>query len=251
LIDEARTPLIISGPSDKPTELYYRVSKIIPRLKPGEDYHVNEKDKVVTLTEKGIARVETMLGVENLFDDLHNELAHHVNQALKAHTLFKRDRDYVVKDGQVIIVDEFTGRLMFGRRYSEGLHQAIEAKENVKIERETQTLATITFQNYFRMYKKLAGMTGTAKTEEQEFINIYGMDVVEIPTNLPMIRQDLPDIVYRTEQGKFKAVVEDIAARHAKGQPVLVGTTSIEKSEMLSEMLKKRDSAPGSKRQIP
>jgi len=240
LIDEARTPLIISGPSDKPTELYYRVSKIIPRLKPGEDYHVNEKDKVVTLTEKGIARVETMLGVENLFDDLHNELAHHVNQALKAHTLFKRDRDYVVKDGQVIIVDEFTGRLMFGRRYSEGLHQAIEAKENVKIERETQTLATITFQNYFRMYKKLAGMTGTAKTEEQEFINIYGMDVVEIPTNLPMIRQDLPDIVYRTEQGKFKAVVEDIAARHAKGQPVLVGTTSIEKSEMLSEMLKKR-----------
>jgi preprotein translocase subunit SecA len=240
LIDEARTPLIISGPSDKPTELYYRVSKIIPRLKPEQDYHVNEKDKVVTLTENGIARVETMLGVDNLFDDLHNELAHHVNQALKAHTLFKKDRDYVVKDGQVIIVDEFTGRLMFGRRYSEGLHQAIEAKENVKIERESQTLATITFQNYFRMYKKLAGMTGTAKTEEQEFINIYGLDVVEIPTNLPMIREDLPDAIYRTEQGKFNAVVEDIATRHAKGQPVLVGTISIEKSELLSEMLKKK-----------
>ncbi|HHV64868.1 MAG TPA: preprotein translocase subunit SecA [Peptococcaceae bacterium] len=240
LIDEARTPLIISGESDKPTELYYRVAKIIPRLKNGEDYNVNEKDRVVTLTEKGVSRVETMLGVDNLYDDLHNEIAHHVNQALKAHTLFKRDRDYVVKDGQVIIVDEFTGRLMFGRRYSEGLHQAIEAKENVKIEKESQTLATITFQNFFRMYKKLAGMTGTAKTEEQEFINIYGMDVVEVPTNKPMIRQDLPDIIYRTEEGKFKAVVEDIIRRHSKGQPVLVGTVSIEKSEKLSEMLKKR-----------
>ncbi|NLO96537.1 MAG: preprotein translocase subunit SecA, partial [Peptococcaceae bacterium] len=240
LIDEARTPLIISGEADKPTELYYRVAKIIPRLKNGEDYNVNEKDRLVTLTEKGVARVETMLGVDNLYDDLHNEIAHHVNQALKAHTLFKRDRDYVVKDGQVIIVDEFTGRLMFGRRYSEGLHQAIEAKENVKIERESQTLATITFQNYFRMYKKLAGMTGTAKTEEQEFINIYNLDVVVVPTNLPMIRQDYPDIVYRTEQGKFNAVVEDIIARHKKGQPVLVGTVSIEKSEKLSEMLKKR-----------
>ncbi|NLM20255.1 MAG: preprotein translocase subunit SecA [Peptococcaceae bacterium] len=240
LIDEARTPLIISGEADKPTELYYRVAKIIPRLKNEEDYNVNEKDRLVTLTEKGISRVETMLGVDNLYDDLHNELAHHVNQALKAHTLFKRDRDYVVKDGQVIIVDEFTGRLMFGRRYSEGLHQAIEAKENVKIEKESQTLATITFQNYFRMYKKLAGMTGTAKTEEQEFINIYRLDVVEIPTNLPLIRQDYPDIVYRTEQGKFNAVVEDIIARHQKGQPILVGTVSIEKSEKLSEMLKKR-----------
>lgn len=240
LIDEARTPLIISGEADKPTELYYRVAKIIPRLKPEEDYHVNEKDRVVTLTEKGVSRVETMLGVDNLYDDLHNEIAHHVNQALKAHTLFKRDRDYVVKDGQVIIVDEFTGRLMFGRRYSEGLHQAIEAKENVKIEKETQTLATITFQNFFRMYRKLAGMTGTAKTEEQEFINIYGLDVVEVPTNLPMIRNDLPDVVYRTEEGKFKAVVEDIAQRHARGQPVLVGTVSIEKSEKLSEMLQKR-----------
>jgi preprotein translocase subunit SecA len=239
LIDEARTPLIISGEADKPTELYYRVSKIIPRLKREEDYNVNEKEKIVTLTEKGISRVETMLGVDNLFDDFHNELAHHVNQALKAHTLFKKDRDYVVKDGQVIIVDEFTGRLMFGRRYSEGLHQAIEAKERVKIERESQTLATITFQNYFRMYKKLSGMTGTAKTEEQEFINIYGLDVVEIPTNLPMIRKDLPDVVYRTEQGKFNAVVRDIEERYAKKQPVLVGTISIEKSEILSEMLKK------------
>lgn len=240
LIDEARTPLIISGEAHKPTQLYYSVAKIIPRLKNEEDYNVNEKDRVVTLTEKGVSKVERMLGVDNLYDDLHTEVAHHVNQALKAHTLFKRDRDYVIKDGQVIIVDEFTGRLMFGRRYSEGLHQAIEAKENVKIERETQTLATITFQNFFRMYKKLAGMTGTAKTEEQEFINIYNLDVVEVPTNLPMIRHDLPDIIYRTEEGKFNAVVEDIACRNAKGQPVLVGTISIENSEKLSEMLKKK-----------
>lgn len=240
LIDEARTPLIISGEADKPTQLYFRVAQVIPRLKIEEDYNVNEKDRVVTLTEKGVTKVESMLGVDNLYDDLHNEVAHYVNQGLKAHTLFKRDRDYVVKDGQVIIVDEFTGRLMFGRRYSEGLHQAIEAKENVKIERESQTLATITFQNFFRMYGKLAGMTGTAKTEEQEFMNIYRLDVVEIPTNLPMIRQDMPDIIYRTEIGKFGAVVEDITAKHAKGQPVLVGTISIENSEKLSEMLKIR-----------
>ncbi len=240
LIDEARTPLIISGEADKPTELYFRVAKVVPRLKPEEDYHVNEKDRVVTLTENGVSRVETMLGVDNLYDDLHNEVAHHVNQALKAHTLFKLDRDYVVKDGQVIIVDEFTGRLMFGRRYSEGLHQAIEAKENVKIERESQTLATITFQNFFRMFKKLGGMTGTAKTEEQEFINIYRLDVVEVPTNLPMVRQDLPDVIYRTEEGKFDAVVNDISEKNAKGQPVLVGTISIEKSEKLSDMLKKK-----------
>jgi len=240
LIDEARTPLIISGEADKPTELYYRVSKVIPRLKPEEDYNVNEKDRIVTLTEAGASRVETMMGVDNLYDDLHNEVAHHINQALKAHTLFKRDKDYVVKDGQVIIVDEFTGRLMFGRRYSEGLHQAIEAKENVKIEKETQTLATITFQNFFRMYNKLGGMTGTARTEEQEFINIYHLDVVEVPTNMPMVRKDYPDIIYRTEQGKFNAVVEDIMEKHAKGQPVLVGTISIEKSEQLSEMLNKK-----------
>lgn len=240
LIDEARTPLIISGEADRPTELYYKVAMVIPRLKTEEDFNVNEKDKVVTLTEQGVARVESMLGVENLFDDLHTELAHHVNQALKAHHLFKRDRDYVVRDGQVIIVDEFTGRLMFGRRYSEGLHQAIEAKEKVKIEKESQTLATITFQNYFRMYDKLAGMTGTAMTEEPEFKKIYNLDVVEVPTNKPMIRVDLPDVIYRTEEGKFKAVVEEIVERHKKGQPVLVGTVSVEKSERLSGMLERR-----------
>lgn len=240
LIDEARTPLIISGQAEKPTEMYYRVARIIPKLKAGEDYHVDEKAKVATLTEAGVAKVEKLLGIDNLYDDANIELAHHVLQALKAHTLMKRDRDYVVKDGQVIIVDEFTGRLMFGRRYSEGLHQAIEAKEGVKIERETQTLATITFQNYFRMYEKLAGMTGTAATEEEEFRKIYGLDVVVIPTHKPMIRIDYPDVIYRTEEGKFRAVVEEIVERHAKGQPVLVGTTSIEKSERLSEMLKKR-----------
>jgi len=240
LIDEARTPLIISGQADKPTELYYAVAKIIPKLKNEEDYTVDEKARVVTLTEQGIHRVENMLGVENLYDDSNIELSHHVNQALKAHVLMKRDVDYVVKDNQVIIVDEFTGRLMFGRRYSDGLHQAIEAKEGVKIERESQTLATITFQNYFRMYQKLAGMTGTAATEEEEFRKIYGLDVVVIPTNKPMIRQDLPDVVYRTEKGKFEAVINEIIERHAKGQPVLVGTISIEKSEMLSEALKRR-----------
>ncbi|WXJ86217.1 Protein translocase subunit SecA [Moorella humiferrea] len=240
LIDEARTPLIISGMAEKPTEMYYTVARIIPRLRPGIDYTVDEKAKVATLTEAGVARVEEMLGIENLYDDANIELSHHVNQALKAHTLMKRDRDYVVKDGQVIIVDEFTGRLMFGRRYSEGLHQAIEAKEGVKIERESQTLATITFQNYFRMYRKLAGMTGTAATEEEEFRKIYNLDVVVIPTNKPMIRKDYPDVIYRTEKGKFEAVVNEICERHAKGQPVLVGTISIEKSERLSEMLKKR-----------
>ena len=240
LIDEARTPLIISGQADKPTQLYYTVSRIIPRLRAGDDYTVDEKARVVTLTEQGVARVEQMLGVENLYDDTNTELSHHVNNALKAHVLMKRDRDYVVKDGQVIIVDEFTGRLMYGRRYSEGLHQAIEAKEGVKIERETQTLATITFQNYFRMYKKLAGMTGTAKTEEQEFIKIYGMDVVVIPTNKPMIRIDHPDVVYRTEKGKFDAVIREIEDCYRIGRPVLVGTVSIEKSEMLSEALKKK-----------
>lgn len=240
LIDEARTPLIISGQAEKPTEMYYTVARIIPRLKPEEDYRVDEKAKVVTLTEAGVAKVEKLLGIDNLYDDANIELAHYVQQALKAHTLMKRDRDYVVKDGQVIIVDEFTGRLMFGRRYSEGLHQAIEAKEGVKIERETQTLATITFQNYFRMYEKLAGMTGTAATEEEEFRKIYGLDVVVIPTHKPMIRVDYPDVIYRTEKGKFQAVVDEIAERHAKGQPVLVGTISIEKSERLSEMLKKR-----------
>lgn len=240
LIDEARTPLIISGAGDKPKELYNRVAKIVPRLKKEEDYAVDEKARTVTLTEQGVTRVEKMLGVENLYDDFNIELSHHVNQALHAHFLMKRDVDYVVKDGQIIIVDEFTGRLMFGRRYSEGLHQAIEAKEGVKIEKESQTLATITFQNYFRMYDKLAGMTGTAVTEEEEFRKIYKLDVFVIPTNMPMIRNDKPDVVYRTEQGKFNAVVEEIIQSHEKGQPVLVGTISIEKSEILSEILKNR-----------
>ena len=240
LVDEARTPLIISGQAEKSTELYYTFARIVPKLIRDVDYNVDEKAHTVTITESGVAKVEKMLGVENLYDDKNIELTHHLNQALKAHGLMKRDRDYVVKDGQVIIVDEFTGRLMFGRRYSDGLHQAIEAKEGVKIERESQTLATITFQNYFRMYKKLAGMTGTAATEEQEFKKIYGLDVVVIPTNKPMIRVDLPDVVYKTEQAKFRAVVNEIAERHARGQPVLVGTISIEKSEILSSMLKRK-----------
>ena len=240
LIDEARTPLIISGQADKPTDLYYTIAKVIPRLKKEADYKVDEKAHVATLTEEGLAKVEKMLGVENLYDNEHAELSHLVSQGLKAYALMKRDRDYVVKDGEVIIVDEFTGRLMFGRRYSEGLHQSIEAKEGVKIEKESQTLATITFQNYFRMYDKLAGMTGTAETEEEEFRKIYRLDVVVIPTNKPMVRRDLPDVVYRTEQGKFTAAVEEIAERNRQGQPVLVGTISIEKSELLSEMLKKR-----------
>lgn len=240
LIDEARTPLIISGEGDKPTELYFRVAMIIPRLKPEDDYKVIEKERVVTLTEQGVRRVESMLGVDNLYEDIHTELSHHINQALKAQSLFKRDRDYVVKDGEVIIVDEFTGRLMVGRRYSEGLHQAIEAKEGVKIEKESQTLATVTFQNYFRMYKKLSGMTGTAMTEEPEFRKIYKLDVVEIPTHKPMIRDDSPDVIYRTEEGKFLAAVESVIERHAKGQPLLVGTVSVEKSEHLSDMLGKR-----------
>ncbi|MGE5417992.1 MAG: preprotein translocase subunit SecA [Acidobacteriota bacterium] len=240
LIDEARTPLIISGEADKPTDLYFKIARFIPKLQNEEDYKVDEKQHLVTLTEAGVSRVEKQFGVDNLADDDHMELAHHVNQGLKAHCLMKRDRDYVVKDDQVIIVDEFTGRLMFGRRYSDGLHQAIEAKEGVKIERESQTLATITFQNYFRMYKKLAGMTGTAATEEEEFRKIYGMDVVVIPTNMPMTRKDTQDVIYRTEIGKFKAVVEDIVERYKNGQPVLVGTISIEKSEVLSELLSKR-----------
>lgn len=240
LIDEARTPLIISGEADKPTDLYYKIAKFVPRLKAETDYKVDEKAHLVTLTDEGVGRVEKYFGIENLGDDRYLELAHHINQGLKAHSLMKRDRDYVVKDGKVIIVDEFTGRLMFGRRYSDGLHQAIEAKEGVRIEKESQTLATITFQNYFRMYEKLAGMTGTAATEEEEFRKIYGMDVVVIPTHKPMIREDKPDIIYRTEEGKFQAVVEDIVERYRKGQPVLVGTISIEKSEKLSQMLAKR-----------
>ncbi|MEW5865609.1 MAG: preprotein translocase subunit SecA [Bacillota bacterium] len=240
LIDEARTPLIISGQAEESTDLYYQFARLVPRLKADIDYTVDEKAHTAALTEEGVAKVERMLGIENLYDDANIELAHHLNQALRAHTLMRRDRDYVVKDGQVIIVDEFTGRLMFGRRYSDGLHQAIEAKEAVKVERESQTLATITFQNYFRMYKKLAGMTGTAVTEEEEFRKIYGLDVVVVPTHLPMIRVDHPDVVYKTERAKFDAVVDEIERLHKTGQPVLVGTISIEKSERLSDMLRRR-----------
>lgn len=240
LIDEARTPLIISGQADKPTDLYYRIARVIPKLQKEADYQVDEKLHTVALTEEGTRKVEGLLGIQNLSDDDNLELAHHVYQGLRAHALMKRDRDYVVKDGQVIIVDEFTGRLMFGRRFSEGLHQAIEAKEGVRIERESQTLATITFQNYFRMYDKLAGMTGTAATEEEEFRKIYGLDVVVVPTHKPMIRHDFPDAIYRTEQGKFTASVEEIVECYEGGQPVLVGTISIEKSEILSGLLKKR-----------
>lgn len=240
LIDEARTPLIISGAGDKPKDLYKHVARVIPRLKNEADYTVDEKANTVSLTEQGVGKVEGMLNVDNLYDDVNTELSHHVNQALRAHTLMKRDVDYVVKDGQIIIVDEFTGRLMFGRRYSEGLHQAIEAKEGVNIEKESQTLATITFQNYFRMYNKLSGMTGTAITEEEEFRKIYKLDVTVIPTNKPMVRQDMSDVVYRTEAGKFNAVIENIAQSYEKGQPVLVGTISIEKSELLSSLLNER-----------
>ncbi|MBI2061575.1 MAG: preprotein translocase subunit SecA [Nitrospirae bacterium] len=252
LVDEARTPLIISGPAEDSTDKYYTVDRIIPRLTKGEetkqedgtktytgDYTVDEKARSVMLTEEGIGKVEKMLNVENLYDPNHIEIVHHVNQALKAHELFKLDVDYVVKDGKVLIVDEFTGRLMPGRRWSEGLHQAVEAKESLKIERENQTLATITFQNYFRMYDKLAGMTGTAATEASEFEQIYNLEVITIPTHRPMVRQDYADLVYKNEKGKFNAIVGEIKDVHAKGQPVLVGTISIEKSEHLAGMLKR------------
>ncbi|HWQ60850.1 MAG TPA: preprotein translocase subunit SecA, partial [Negativicutes bacterium] len=240
LVDEARTPLIISGPGEKSTDLYYVLAKVVPRLRENEDYTVDEKAHAVSPTESGIAKAEKALGVKNLYENENIQLSHHFNQALKASALMKRDRDYVVKDGEVIIVDEFTGRLMFGRRYSDGLHQAIEAKEGVKIERESQTLAAITFQNYFRMYEKLAGMTGTAKTEEEEFRKIYGLDVIVIPTHMPMIREDLPDVIYKTKRAKYKAVIADIVTCYGQGQPVLVGTTSIAQSEDLSDLLKKQ-----------
>ena len=239
LIDEARTPLIISGPGEKSTDLYYVLAKVVPKLTEVEDYTVDEKLHTVSPTESGIAKAERALNVKNLYDNENMELSHHFNQALRAHGLMHRDKDYVLKDGEVIIVDEFTGRLMFGRRYSDGLHQAIEAKEGVKIERESQTLATITFQNYFRMYRKLSGMTGTAKTEEQEFRKIYKLDVIVIPTHQPMVRTDYPDVIYKSKRGKYKAAVAEIAELHAKGQPVLVGTTSIAQSEDLSAMLKR------------
>ncbi len=237
LIDEARTPLIISGPTDETTDLYYRINAIIPQLKPEQDYTVEEKTKTASLTEDGNVRVEKLLGVENLYDPNHMDLVHHVVKALQAYALYKRDVDYVVKEGEVIIVDEFTGRLMPGRRWSDGLHQAVEAKEGVKIANENQTLASVTFQNYFRMYKKLSGMTGTADTEAAEFAKIYNLDVNVVPTNRNMIRLDYADVVYRTEKEKFNAIVEDIKECHERGQPVLVGTISIEKSERLAGYL--------------
>lgn len=240
LIDEARTPLIISGPSEQSPSVYYKFAKIIPRLIKEEDYTVDEKANSVAPTEEGVHKVEKILGVDNLYDNEHMDLVHHLNQALRAHVLMKRDRDYVISEGEVMIVDEFTGRIMPGRRYSEGLHQSIEAKEGVQIQRESQTLASITYQNYFRMYNKLSGMTGTAETEEEEFIKIYKLHVVVIPTNEPMIRDDKSDVVYKTKQGKYRAVVEEIVERHQTGQPILVGTISIEKSEELSALLTKR-----------
>ena len=240
LIDEARTPLIISGQGDKSTDLYEKASQFVSRLKNEEDYTVAEKEKAVSLTEQGIAKAQRAFNVENIADLDNAELYHHILAALKAHAIMKRDVDYVVQNGEVIIVDEFTGRLMVGRRYSDGLHQAIEAKEHVKVERESKTLATITFQNYFRMYKKISGMTGTAKTEEEEFQGIYNLDVVQIPTNKPMIRKDLNDMVYKTRRGKFNAVVEEIVKRHQTGQPILVGTVNVETSEMLSHLIKLR-----------
>lgn len=255
LIDEARTPLIISGVGDKSTDLYKKANSFVSRLKAKvftqvddkehnddleEDYIVDEKAHTAALTAKGVKKAEQFFGIENLSDAENMTISHHVNQALKAHGLMKREREYVVKDGEVIIVDEFTGRLMYGRRYSDGLHQAIEAKEGVKVERESKTLATITFQNYFRMYKKLAGMTGTAQTEEQEFQTIYKLDVIAIPTNMPMVRVDHPDSVYKNEPGKFNAVINEVVECHKRGQPVLIGTISIEKSELLSSILKRR-----------
>src|ERR1051326_6773872 len=253
LIDEARTPLIISGPSEESTDKYFKINRIVPRLirgeviegkEPGEkymtgDYTVDEKHRSAALTEEGVLKVEKLLGINNLYDPVNIEINHHVQQALKAHVLFHRDKDYLVQDGQVVIVDEFTGRIMPGRRWSDGLHQAVEAKEGVKVERENQTLATITFQNYFRMYKKLAGMTGTAETEAAEFQKIYNLDVVVIPTNRPMSRKEYQDIVFRTEEEKFRNSAKEIKELHDKGQPVLVGTVSVEKSEKLSGILKR------------
>ncbi|MGD9253878.1 MAG: preprotein translocase subunit SecA, partial [Holophagae bacterium] len=253
LVDEARTPLIISGPSEVSVDLYYRVDGIIPRLTRGEeiedrhgnkevtgDFLVDEKAQTASLTDQGMARAEKMLSVDNLYDPSNVEILHAVNQALRAHTLFHKDKQYIVSEGDVVIVDEFTGRLMAGRRWSDGLHQAVEAKEKVRIQSENQTLATITLQNYFRMYDKLAGMTGTAETEAEEFEKIYGLDVSVIPTNRDMVRADHPDVVFKTEKEKFRAVIDEIAERHESGQPVLVGTVSIDNSERLSKLLKRR-----------
>jgi preprotein translocase subunit SecA len=243
LIDEARTPLIISAPDAESTKLYETFSKIVPRLTENEDYNVDEKLKAVSITEKGIEKVESMLGLKNIYEEGGTRYVHHLEQALKAQILFHRDKDYVVKNGEIIIVDEFTGRLMPGRRWSEGLHQAVEAKEGVYVQKESRTLATITFQNYFRLYKKLAGMTGTAQTSAEEFHKVYGIDVISVPTNKPMIRVSLPDRIYKTEAGKFRALVQEIKDRHLRGQPVLVGTVSITKNEILSALLE-RDGIP-------
>lgn len=236
LIDEARTPLIISGPGEKSTDLYYTLAGIVKTFTK-DDYTMDEKQKTIAPTDSGVAKVEKMLGISNMFDNEHLDLNHLVIQALRARFMMHRDKDYVVKNGEIVIVDEFTGRLMFGRRYSDGLHQSIEAKENVKVQGESKTLATITFQNYFRMYEKLAGMTGTAKTEEDEFNKIYKLDVYVIPTNKPAIRKDLPDVIYKTKNAKYRAVVREVKKRHATGQPILVGTTSINQSEILSQLL--------------
>jgi len=239
LIDEARTPLIISAPDTEPTEKYRQFAELVSRLKENDDYNIDEKMKAATLTEEGIAKMEKFLGVENIYTEMGVREVHHIEQALRARVLFKKDRDYVVQNGEIIIVDEFTGRLMFGRRYSEGLHQAIEAKEGVQVKQESITMATITFQNYFRMYEKLSGMTGTAATEGEEFAKIYNLDVVIIPTNKPMIRIDKPDAIFKNIQGKYKTLVQEIKNRHEKGQPVLVGTISIENNEYLSELLRR------------
>src|SRR4030081_1348980 len=239
LIDEARSSLIIFGPSEESTDKYAKIDKIIPKLIQDIDYTLDEKHRTATLTEEGFSKCERLLSLTNMYDPAHMESIHHVYQALRAHTLYKNDVDYVVKDGEVIIVDEFTGRQMPGRRWSDGLHQAVEAKEGVKIERENQTLATITFQNYFRMYKKLSGMTGTAATEAEELFKVYKLDVTQIPTNRPMVRKDNSDLVYKTEQGKWDAVVAEVKERNEAGQPVLIGTTSVEKSERLSEQLRR------------
>ncbi len=240
LIDEARTPLIISGQGEQSTDMYEKADRFVSRLKKEEDYTIAEKEKAVSLTERGVERAQRDFNVENIADLDNAELYHYILQGLKAHAMMKRDVDYVVQNGEVIIVDEFTGRLMVGRRYSDGLHQAIEAKEHVKVNRESKTLATITFQNYFRMYQKISGMTGTAKTEEEEFQGIYNLDVVQVPTNRPMIRKDMNDVVYKTRKGKFTAVVEEIVRRHATGQPLLVGTVNVETSEMLSRLIEMR-----------
>lgn len=237
LIDEARTPLIISGPGSRSTDNYYKLAQVVPHLVKDEDYTIDEKQKTIAPTDSGITKVEKMLGIENLYDADNIELNHLLGASLRAYAMMHRDTDYVVKDGEVVIVDEFTGRLMFGRRYSDGLHQAIEAKEGLKVERESQTLASITFQNYFRMYEKLSGMTGTAKTEEKEFNDIYGLEVIPIPPNRPLIRVDLPDLIFKSKAAKYRAVVRTAVERHQTGQPILIGTTSITQSEELSDML--------------